>query len=210
MPADTAKDAAEASEAQVTKPAEGDVTEPTTTTEQASQALPTEKKEEGKDADSGRGFPADTPPSLMTPEQQVAYWRHYSRQHEAGEARLKAQIAEAQKAEAERVRTEEQVQAELLAARLDGAKQRALRAHPQLSEDTFDKLGAPTDDPEVLLTWADSLASLLTQTTSTVKQRNPIDEIVVPGAKASHEGGSGEMSLEQVYKRKREEMRKKK
>jgi hypothetical protein len=33
-------------------------------------------------ADPGRGFPAGTPVAEMTTEQQVAYWRHYARQHE--------------------------------------------------------------------------------------------------------------------------------
>lgn len=29
------------------------------------------------------GFPAGTPLEQMTPDQQIAYWKHYSRQHEA-------------------------------------------------------------------------------------------------------------------------------
>lgn len=32
--------------------------------------------------DSDRGFPEGTPIATMTPEQQVAYWKHYARQHE--------------------------------------------------------------------------------------------------------------------------------
>jgi hypothetical protein len=33
-------------------------------------------------ADPDRGFPANTPVAEMTTEHQVAYWRHYARQHE--------------------------------------------------------------------------------------------------------------------------------
>lgn len=32
--------------------------------------------------ESDRGFPEGTPIAAMTPDQQVAYWKHYARQHE--------------------------------------------------------------------------------------------------------------------------------
>lgn len=76
------------------------------------------------------GFPAGTPLEQMTPDQQIAYWKHYSRQHEATvKARadyddLKAQAAElAQYKAANATEQEKAVTAAAAQARQDALKE---------------------------------------------------------------------------------------
>jgi hypothetical protein len=55
-----------------------------------------------------RGFPAGTPVAEMTTEQQVAYWRHYARQHEErANARGDYDAVKAKAAELDKIREQQ-------------------------------------------------------------------------------------------------------
>lgn len=76
------------------------------------------------------GFPAGTPLEQMTPDQQIAYWKHYSRQHEAtAKARadydaIKAKADEFDKYQAANATEHEKaVQAAAAQARADALKE---------------------------------------------------------------------------------------
>ena len=136
--------------------------------DEQSQSEPTQEHAEQPEAkepepakeNTDRGFPEDVPPDEMTPGQQVAYWRHYSRVHEATAKKLKSELSESQKSAAQKVEESESVQADLIGIRAENAVLKALREHPKLTQEMFDKL-CRTNDPKEIGDFATEMDTII-------------------------------------------------
>lgn len=114
------------------------------------------------------GYPADTPVSQMTVEQQVAYWRTQSRKHEDREKALNKQLSEANGDDLKaKVADLEQRLAE---RDVSDAKKDVRLAHPEITDTVFELCEA--SDPDAIRAWGDKMAQILKDNKETAMTEN--------------------------------------
>ena len=115
---------------------------------------PDQASQEGeprKEEAAGQGYPPDTPVAEMTLEQQVAYWKQYSRKHESEskETQTRLEKADKQLQEANKQLQESNRRADLAGLRL---------RHPHLSDDIMQYAPAEGDKLEEFAHAVEALA----------------------------------------------------
>lgn len=177
-------------------------------------------------ADAANGFPSETPVDDMTPEQQVAYWKHQARKHEKSDKSksdyedLKAKAAElatlkaATATEQEKAVDEARREGENIGAEryLKDAVKGYFRAATGKSNDEVDKAfehidaksfvdGQGNVDVEKLEEFAKSFAS---ETSDTSHQSDPVKAAIERQRQGG--GGSGSGSVEEIRKARLEKL----